>query len=116
LKELIKRTFADNLSFMLATLVYLAANTVDYFLTVSGIRNTLCREGNPIIQGYMDYFGVEKGLLSYKLLICAGLIIGMKALDIARKEGKLRVRIRAEHILYGGAILTASGGVLWLLH
>jgi hypothetical protein len=108
----IRRVFWDNPNFILASLAYVAAHMIDYLFTVPGIRHTVFREGNPIIQVYIDLFGLEIGLLSYKLLVCAAVIIGMKAVDLAC-EGK-KARIRPEHILYGGAILTTLGGALWL--
>lgn len=113
MRKIIKHIFADNLNFILASLTYLVAHVIDYFFTVSGIRYTATGEGNPIIQGYIDHFGLVRGLLGYKALICIAIIAGLKAVDLAQKENKLKVK--AEHILYGGAILTTSGGALWLL-
>ena len=113
LKKIIRRVFVGNLGFTLASLTYITAHIFDYLLTIRGLKTTAIAEGNPIIRGYMDFFGMEAGLLGYKLFICIGLIIGLKAIDLARRERK--TRIRAESILYGGAVLTTSGGALWLL-
>jgi hypothetical protein len=88
------------------------AHVVDYLLTVSGITNTVFEDGNPIIQGYMNHFGIGSGLLVYKLLICGSVILGMRSVDLACKNRK--IKSRAKHILYGGAILTTFGGSLWL--
>jgi hypothetical protein len=90
---------------------------IDYSLTASGIRETGYSEGNPIIQWYIDRLGIEGGLLGYKLIVCVAIIAGMKAVDLTLKKekGKSRIRLKVEHILYGGAILTTSGGALWLL-
>ncbi len=113
LKRLLRHVFVNNLGFSLASLAYITAHILDYFFTLHGLENTAFTEGNPIIQGYMDHFGVENGLLSYKLLICVALIVGMKAVDIIGKQRKRRFRV--ELILYGGAILTTLGGALWFL-
>ena len=113
MKKVIRRIFVDNLGFTLASLIYIAAHILDYLFTLRGLRTTSFAEGNPIIQAYMDHFGVESGLLSYKALICIALIVGMKAVDLVDKERKKRFRV--EFILYGGAILTAFGGALWSL-
>ena len=114
MKKIIKRILFNSPDFTMASLTYIAANITDYLFTVPGIKRTAYGEGNPIIQAYMRYFGVETGLLCYKLLLCTAVIVGMKALDLIYKEGRLKVRVRAEHILYGGAILTTSGGALWM--
>jgi hypothetical protein len=113
LKRTIRRILADNLGFILASLTYILAHILDYHFTVRGLRTTVFTEGNPIIQGYIDHFGIESGLVGYKLLICIALIFGMKAIDLARKEKKTRFRV--EPILYVGAILTIFGGSLWFL-
>ena len=113
LRKTLRRVFVDNLGFALASLMYIAAHILDYFFTVQGLETTTFTEGNPIIQVYMDQFGVKAGLISYKLLICIALIVGMKAVDLICKQRKRR--FRAEIILYGGAILTTFGGALWFL-
>ena len=109
---MLKRSISDNLEFIVASLTYIAAHVVDYLLTVSGITGTAFEEGNPIIQGYMIHFGMENGLLLSKSLICVSVILGMKAIGLAYRRKK--TKLRAERILYGGAILTTLGGVLWL--
>lgn len=107
----IRRVFLDNPNFILASLVYVTAHVIDFLFTVPGVKHTMFEEGNPIIQGYIDLFGLEYGILSYKLLVCAAVILGMKAVDLACEERK--VRLRPEYILYGGALLTTLGGALW---
>ena len=114
MKKIIKRILSNSPDFTMASLTYIAANIADYLFTVTGIRRTAYSEGNPIIRAYMHYFGIEAGLLCYKLLLCTAIIVGMKALDLIYKEKKYKVWIRAEHLLYGGAILTTSGGALWM--
>ncbi len=113
LKKTLRRMFVDNLGFALASLIYIAANILDYFFTIQGLETTTLTEGNPIIQVYMDQFGVKTGLIGYKLLICIAIIVGMKAVDLIYKQRRRRFRV--EIILYGGAILTTFGGALWSL-
>ena len=113
MKKVIRGILAGNPGFILASLIYILAHILDYRFTVCGIRSTAFVEGNPIIQGYIDYFGIENGLMGYKLLICIALLFGMKAIDLARREKK--TRFRPEPVLYVGAILTMFGGSLWLL-
>ncbi len=97
---------------MAASLAYIAAHVVDYLLTVHGIAVSASQEANPIVRGYMDYFGVGKGLMICKSLMSAVIILGVIATHIAyTKRGN---KFRVEYILYAGAILTFSGGALWL--
>jgi hypothetical protein len=109
---MVKRMFLNNLEFMLASLTYMAAHVSDYLLTITGIRRTAITEGNPVIQGYIDLLGLENGLIIGKLLICCGVICGAKIISIAYKRKE--TKIKAESILYAGAILTTLGGLLWL--
>ena len=97
----------------MASLAYMAANMIDYLLTISGVENDAFREGNPILRGYIELFGAGHGILICKLLVCIGVVCAMRVIDLAHKENK--AKLRAEYILYGGAILTTLGGCLWLL-
>ena len=108
----IKHIFSDNLSFVMASLMYIAANVIDYLFTVSGIESNPLREGNPVLQEYINLFGARHGILICKLLLCIGVISAMIVIDLAHREKK--TRLRAEYILYAGAILMTSGGLLWL--
>ncbi len=108
----IKHIFLDNLSFIMASLMYIAANVIDYLLTVSGIESDPLREGNPVLQEYVSLFGARHGILICKLLTCIGVLSAMRVIDLAYREK--RTRLRAEYILYGGAILMTLGGLLWL--
>lgn len=107
-----KRTFLDNLDFTMASLAYIAANIIDYLLTISGVENDAFREGNPLLREYIELFGAGRGILICKLLACIGVICAMRVIDLAYKENK--IRLRAEYILYGGAILMTLSGCLWL--
>ncbi len=106
------RTFLDNLDFIMASLTYIAANAIDYLFTVPGVKSDPLREGNPLIRGYIDLFGAEYGVLVCKLLLCIGVISAMRVIDLAHREK--RTWLRAEYILYGGAILMTLSGLLWL--
>ena len=102
----------DDLDFIMASLAYIAANVIDYLLTIVGVENNAFREGNPILRGYIELFGAEHGILICKLLACIGVISATRVIDLARKENK--TRLRAEYVLYGGAILMTLSGWLWL--
>ena len=97
----------------MASLAYIIANVTDYLFTVSGVEKEPFREGNPIVQGYIYFFGASRGILICKLLACIGVICAMRVINLAYREK--RTRLRAEYVLYGGAILTTLGGSLWLL-
>jgi len=107
-----KRVFADNLGFLIAGLTYAAANVIDYLLTIPGVENNSFQEGNLILRGYIEFFGAEHGILICKLLICIGVMSAMGVINLAHK--KSQTWMRAEYILYGGAILMTLGGCLWL--
>ena len=97
----------------MASLAYIAANVIDFLLTVPGVENNPLQEGNPVMRGYIDLFGARCGILICKLLVCIGVICAMRVINLAHREK--RTRLRAEYILYGGAILTTLAGSLWLL-
>lgn len=48
-----KRTFVDNLNFIMASFTYIAANAIDYLLTIPGVENDAFREGNPLLREYI---------------------------------------------------------------
>jgi len=109
-----KRVFLTNLSFTAATLMYITANVIDYLLTVRGVGENPLQEANPIIRSYIELFGAIHGVLICKMLICTGVIAAMKVVHITHRQK--RTKLRADYILYGGAILTMLGGSLWLFH
>ncbi|MDO8740685.1 MAG: hypothetical protein Q7J54_03915 [Candidatus Woesearchaeota archaeon] len=80
----IKKTLSENLEFIVASAAYVAANTADYILTSQGVAHEP-HEGNIVIQQYMKCFGVNDGLLIYKLIVCGNLLVGLKAIDSAYK-------------------------------
>lgn len=96
----------------LGSLAYIVAQIMDYFFTAYGIANNLSQEANPIVQGYMDVFGVGKGLAVCKSLMCAIIIYGVIIAHLAcRQKGR---KLRVEFVLYAGAFMTLLGGSLWL--
>ena len=95
-----------------ASLAYITAHIVDYFLTVYGITANLSQEANPVVRGYMEIFGVGRGLAICKSLMCTIIIFGAIAVHLAcREKGN---KIRVEFILYAGSLMTLLGGALWL--
>ena len=100
------------LQILTASLVYIAAHVFDYFLTVYGIGANASQEANSVVQGYMDYFGVEKGLMICKSLMSTIIIFGVVLAHLAY-NGKGH-KIKVEYILYAGSLFTFLGGALWL--
>ncbi len=107
----LKKTLSDNLEFIVASAAYVAVNAVDYFLTVQGVAHEP-HEGNIVIQQYMKCFGVNDGLLIYKLIVCGNLLVGLKAIDSAYKNNQTNVKVK--YLLYGASALTAIAGYAWL--
>lgn len=97
---------------ILASLVFILANAIDYTFTLYGLMYTNVREANPVIQGYMDIFGMKQGLLIYKSLMVGIIILGVIVFDRACKAKG--IRFRSEYLLYAGAFLTVFAGALWL--
>ena len=95
-----------------ASLAYIAAHIVDYFFTLHGLTRNASQEANPVVQGYIDCFGVEKGLMICKSLMSVAIILGVVVTQLAyNKKG---TKVKLEYVLYAGSILTFLGGVLWL--
>jgi len=100
------------LHIIFASLLYVLANLVDYFFTLYGIAKNVSQEANPVVQGYMDVFGVGRGLAICKLLMGAIIILGVIAIRLAyRRRGS---EVRVELLLYAGSFMTLLGGSLWL--
>jgi len=100
------------LEFIMACVAYVAANTVDYILTICGLMNIHMGEANPIARSYIDVLGPEKGLLLFKLIMVSIVILGVFIIDRILKEQK--IKLRSEYILYAGAVITILGSSLWL--
>ncbi len=101
------------LQIIVACLAYIAANIIDYRLTIYGIINTAYYEANPIAQGYMDLFGLQRGLLLYKAPMIGMIIFAVIIIDTMHRDKK--IRFRPVYILYAGALLTTLGASLWLV-
>ena len=101
------------LQIAVASMLYILANALDYHFTLNGIMYTDHREANPIVQSYMDLFGVQQGLLICKTLMVAMIILAVIAVDLVCR--KKNIRFRPAYILYIGAILTTFAGSLWFL-
>jgi hypothetical protein len=100
------------LEFIMACVAYVAANAVDYILTICGLMNRHMGEANPIARSYMDVLGPERGLLLFKLIMVSIVILGVFIIDLIIKEKK--IKLRSEYILYAGAVITLLGSSLWL--
>ncbi|MDQ1329333.1 MAG: hypothetical protein QG641_2622 [Candidatus Poribacteria bacterium] len=98
------------LELVVACVTYVAANAVDYMLTIYGLTNTTADEANLFAQSYMKIFGMLDGLLIYKFLMIIIVLVSIIALDytlILRK-----IKFRTEYILYAGAGLTVLASSL----
>lgn len=99
---------------VLAILVYAAASTTDYLLTLAGLIGEEVRELNPLLNAYIEHLGVYRGLLVPKLLL--GVMVVLSAsLYIHVMHRRNRTRIRAQHILYPGAVLTVVAPLHWIV-
>jgi len=99
---------------LLAILAYILANIFDYIVTLYGLAYTNASEANPIAKSYIAYFGVNIGLLIFKSIIVSMVIIGILAFYQLRKTEK--IRLKPEHILSIGTIITFLGASLWLTY
>lgn len=98
---------------ILAILVYILAHIFDYIITLQGLTNTSGEEANPFAQKYMEFFGLHKGLLIFKLQMV--IIVMASAFGIEYIYRNKRSKIKSHYILTIGAILTFLGGSLWFL-
>lgn len=65
-----------------------------------------------MVQGYIDIFGLSKGLAICKSLMCFLIILGVIFVKLeCKSKGN---RIRAEFLLYAGSFATFIGSSLWL--
>jgi hypothetical protein len=100
------------LELVVACIAYVAANAVDYMLTIYGLTNTTAVEANPFAQSYMKIFGMLDGLLIYKFFMVIIILVSIIALDYTFNLRK--IKFRTEYILYVGAGLTVLASSLWL--
>ncbi|MGB9596076.1 MAG: DUF5658 family protein [Candidatus Poribacteria bacterium] len=109
----IRTIFCHYRQLILAILVYILAHIFDYIITLQGLTNTSGEEANPFAQKYMDFFGLHKGLLIFKLQMIIIVMIAAFGIEhLYRNKGS---KIRSEYILTIGAIFTFLGGSLWFL-
>lgn len=99
--------------YLLGAATFVAANLLDYALTVNGIERTGLPEGGVVMRQYIDTFGLYKGLLVGKTLLCGSVLAGMKVLDSL--ERRALTALRPKPYLYAGAGLVGAGGLSWLL-
>lgn len=106
------------LRIIVACIIYTMANVFDYFMTVYGIIiRGKEQEANPIIKSYMSYFGLQNGILIYKLLMCILIIIAVIVLDFIynKKSKKPKPLYLSLYLLYIGSILAILAGFSWLI-
>ncbi|MFC1752913.1 hypothetical protein ACFL96_05900 [Thermoproteota archaeon] len=113
LEEKVGDSLKSNKEFLIASGTYIMASAADYLATVRGIDMNKIVEVNPIINDYINQFGVEHGVLIPKVIIGAGVLLGLKCVDSKLKDKE--VKVKAKHILYGGALLTALTGTSWMV-
>lgn len=113
LTEKIKQVAHDNLDFIIASATYVTANVADYLLTLHSMNNLKLGEFHPVAQYFITNFGVESGLLTSKLCVCGITLLDLKRIDSAYKNNQTKVK--AEYLLYPGSLLTAFGGISWLI-
>lgn len=100
------KRFRIDWDFSMALFAYAAASLSDYLITMSGLLQKELREMNPLLQAYIEHFGEVYGLLVPKLLL--GLTVVLASSIYIRAMHRRRLtRLRAEHILYPGALFTA---------
>jgi len=100
------RRFAIDWDFALALFAYAAASLSDYLITMSGLVQKELREMNPLLQGYIEHFGEVYGLIFPKVLLGVTVVLA-SSIYIRAMHRRHRTRLRAEHILYPGALFTA---------
>ncbi|MDD5146849.1 MAG: hypothetical protein PHN39_03895 [Candidatus Pacebacteria bacterium] len=100
----------------MAAILYITTSAIDYRYTIDGIKHGLSPEGNPVAQLYIELFGLEKGLLIYKIVLVTLVIAGAKIIDIvyARKANHPGLVAIPYWILCIGASLTLLAVGLWI--
>jgi len=110
-KAMNNENWLRSLQIIMAGLLYIVANAIDYHFTVFGMMYTNYTEANPIAQQYMDLFGTEQGLFLYKALMVGMIILAVIAVDLVCR--KKNIKFRPAYILYAGALVTTLAGSLW---
>ncbi len=97
-----------------ALLTYAAASAADYFLTLAGLVGAEVRELNPVLNAYIDVLGPSWGLLVPKILLGSTAVVAA-SLYLHAMHRRRRTRVRAQHILYPGALFTALAPLHWVV-
>ncbi|GAB4282316.1 MAG: hypothetical protein Kow0092_37400 [Deferrisomatales bacterium] len=105
---------AFNWDMALALLTYAAASAADYLLTLTGLLTREIRELNPLLNVYIDHLGPAWGLLVPKLLLGFTVVLA-SSLYIHDRHRRRLTRVRAEYVLYGGALFTALAPLHWVV-
>jgi len=99
-----------------AIVLYVIVNMLDYTYTMHGIKSGLSTEGNPLAQKFIDLFGLEKGLLIFKINFLALIISSAVMLEIKYCQQKRVVApstLSCRLLFFGVAVkMTAVG--MWL--
>lgn len=93
--------------------VYFLVNVFDYIMTINGILSQKSEEGNPIIQKYIDYYGLLKGVLFHKFIMCGMVILGVIIFSLRIKYDE-KNNLISENILYWGSVLTLIAVAMWV--
>jgi len=97
-----------------ALAAYGAASLSDYLLTLAGLLGREIRELNPLLNLYIEHFGAAQGLIIAKLLL-GFTAVAASSLYIHAMHRKGRTRLRAQHLLYPGALFTALAPLNWVI-
>ncbi len=100
--------------FGVALAAYGAASLADYLLTLTGLLGREIRELNPLLNFYIEHFGPSHGLIIPKLLL-GFTAVAASSLYIQAMHRRGRTRLRAQHILYPGALFTAFAPLHWVI-
>jgi hypothetical protein len=111
-----RRWAKDNKSFLIGSALLLGTAAADYYFTGLNLANPYggkIAEINPLINGFIKYYGNSMGLLIPKAGL-TGVILGVSyAMDkIPHKLNK----IKGKHLLYAGSILNATMALGNLAH
>ena len=97
-----------------ALAAYAAASVSDYLLTLVGLLGREVRELNPLLNTYIQHFGAQQGLIIPKLLL-GFTVVAASSIYIQAMHRKGKTRLRAQHVLYPGALFTALVPLHWVV-
>lgn len=97
-----------------ALAAYAAASVADYLLTLTGLLGREIRELNPLLNLYIEHFGAQHGLIIPKLLL-GFTAVTASSLYIHAMHQRGKTRLRAQHLLYPGALFTALAPLHWVV-